>query len=666
MPRAPSGCVCPDNADIVRALVDAASAAEQRERARQNSRAGGFQRANAAMSLMKAAWAVSEHRLPLRLGEAVKLRGIGEKIMARVDATIRQRATAGCAAGAGGAGDTTSVGGGGGAETGAAAGRGGPSAGEKRSRDGKDDGRRKRSRPLGAGPVPQGYCPLYGSGAWLVLMAVWMLSREDTESRCVVFRRNALVAMRAIARSGSLGVDDVSLKKAWSNQVALLRKKGMLEPAGRDRGAVISEPGFSVATSLANEAPTSSFISAVDPTAPSSPMLPRSATAPAQLMSPANENPYEVTVGETTMASLGVDVTGGAGATASSVARRGAGRGAAAAAAAGSGDMSESDEESAAALTLPAFPPPAALRWSPEDVVSSVRARWEVVLLVDTREMRDQRDRTFFLDHLRNKGVLVEEYPLPVGDFAWVVRPRGSRSLKHGAFMMDVLIERKDKSDLSQSVQRGKDGQRYLEQQHRLNACPVKRIIFLFEGASRSLAGGIGNKELSGAMRGARVWSGFAVKHTASPEASVLYLASLHRTLKDIFYRTDRVPAASDVGAGGAGAEATGELETMRRELRGRAGLCEGIPTLVEFNGEWKKSNTLTVGRVLGGQLMQVPKMGEHKARAVMERFGTFAKLARAYETARPEVRPFLVASLKVGSQTVGDAASKKVAEVFR
>ena len=56
--------------------------------------------------------------------------------------------------------------------------------------------------------------------------------------------------------------------------------------------------------------------------------------------------------------------------------------------------------------------------------LSSPAALWEVVLLVDNREVRSRSDRGYLAAELQGKGVTVEVRALALGDFMWIVRRR--------------------------------------------------------------------------------------------------------------------------------------------------------------------------------------------------------------------------------------------------
>ena len=131
------------------------------------------------------------------------------------------------------------------------------------------------------------------------------------------------------------------------------------------------------------------------------------------------------------------------------------------------GDWQQAEEEE------PAPPPP------PRNPVTIAEAgAWEVLLLLDNREVRTKKDRDFLKNQLVQAGVECDVRNLSLGDMQWVLRrPRDGAEV-----MLNVLVERKNVRDLAMSIMDG----RFNEQQFRLLHCGVRRMVYLVEGALRS------------------------------------------------------------------------------------------------------------------------------------------------------------------------------------
>lgn len=85
--------------------------------------------------------------------------------------------------------------------------------------------------------------------------------------------------------------------------------------------------------------------------------------------------------------------------------------------------------------------------------------QYDIVLLVDTREVRAVDERNYFVDRLRELGVRCEQRSMELGDFLWIARDRRPHS-NIDEIVLDYVIERKLESDLIQSIVDG----RFLEQ----------------------------------------------------------------------------------------------------------------------------------------------------------------------------------------------------------
>ena len=75
----------------------------------------------------------------------------------------------------------------------------------------------------------------------------------------------------------------------------------------------------------------------------------------------------------------------------------------------------------------------------------------DVVLLLDSREVRGKADRTFIQEQLLLAGVTVETRALVLGDAMWVARPRGAVP-GVDEVVLDFIVERKRIDDLVSSI----------------------------------------------------------------------------------------------------------------------------------------------------------------------------------------------------------------------
>lgn len=85
---------------------------------------------------------------------------------------------------------------------------------------------------------------------------------------------------------------------------------------------------------------------------------------------------------------------------------------------------------------------------------------YEVVLVLDTREVESKSSRDNFSEAIRAKGINVETRALRLGDILWIAKRRDGLGGEEDECVLDYVVERKRLDDLCQSI---KDG-RYTEQ----------------------------------------------------------------------------------------------------------------------------------------------------------------------------------------------------------
>ena len=237
---------------------------------------------------------------------------------------------------------------------------------------------------------------------------------------------------------------------------------------------------------------------------------------------------------------------------------------------------------------------------------------WELVLLVDNRELPNRRNRAFLPLALRQKGVHVEVRALPLGDMMWVVRRPAadgcpgleSPPSRHDQeYVLDFIIERKTAEDLACSI---KDG-RFLEQKFRLDKSGLLNVIYLVECELNTQDVLPADKLLSAVVY-TEAADEYMVQRTAGPADTVKFLAMMHgmiaaRTVDDPLWSGPQ---------------------------------CTSNRTFQFFHEKLSKSASSTVGDVFGAMLRQVSGMSASRAEMVLARYPTPAALLRAYD-ALPE-----------------------------
>ncbi|RUP50707.1 restriction endonuclease type II-like protein [Jimgerdemannia flammicorona] len=159
----------------------------------------------------------------------------------------------------------------------------------------------------------------------------------------------------------------------------------------------------------------------------------------------------------------------------------------------------------------PSFPPITPIIFHP--------GTFDIVLIVDMREIKGVNDRDYISKQLHELGVAVEICDLKLGDVLWVAR-RHNDGME---LVLDYIIERKRMDDLVASI---KDG-RFAEQKARILNFGAARVVYIIKDfASPNL------QTITTAISTTQVVDRFFVKHTKSLDHTICYLAELHKAHK--------------------------------------------------------------------------------------------------------------------------------------
>lgn len=177
---------------------------------------------------------------------------------------------------------------------------------------------------------------------------------------------------------------------------------------------------------------------------------------------------------------------------------------------------------------------------------------FEIVLLIDVREIRSREDRNYLSDRLGQLGIQSEVRNLELGDFIWVARRRKNAALcqqQHWTdteeIVLDTLIERKREDDLIASISDG----RFREQKHRIARSLLASTFYLVErgggsgAAAHEFLGGAEERLLAATLQ-CQIIDGLMYRQTAGLDESIVFLAALHRQLERKFESREIVGCA--------------------------------------------------------------------------------------------------------------------------
>lgn len=151
---------------------------------------------------------------------------------------------------------------------------------------------------------------------------------------------------------------------------------------------------------------------------------------------------------------------------------------------------------------------------------------FEVILLLDAREVLDRGDRSLFAVGLEKEGIRVETRSLELGDAVWIARDDSGVEI-----VLDCLVERKTMADLVASI---KDG-RFNEQGFRQRRCGLRNVVYLVENTHMQTARNFGWDAIQTSLVLVQIRDGFFLKRVGSGQDSIEYLARMTRSIERIY-----------------------------------------------------------------------------------------------------------------------------------
>ncbi|PWN51175.1 hypothetical protein IE53DRAFT_386468 [Violaceomyces palustris] len=157
-------------------------------------------------------------------------------------------------------------------------------------------------------------------------------------------------------------------------------------------------------------------------------------------------------------------------------------------------------------------------------------------LILDNREIRNHWSkgasggsrRTSLAEALASKGVAVETRALELGDALWIARRKGGGGAEGDEVVLDYVVERKRLDDLTSSIVDG----RWKEQKFRLSSAGLSQVIYLIEDHDVENQMKKFGSQIQTALSSTQVVDGFFVERTPNTDASIEYLARMHRVIE--------------------------------------------------------------------------------------------------------------------------------------
>ncbi|KAJ3304239.1 Crossover junction endonuclease mus81 [Kappamyces sp. JEL0829] len=273
---------------------------------------------------------------------------------------------------------------------------------------------------------------------------------------------------------------------------------------------------------------------------------------------------------------------------------------------------------------------------------------FEILLLLDNREVRARRDRDFFQQQLESKGIKCLTQTLELGDVCWVARNRADHN---DLVLLDWIVERKTKDDLIASIQDG----RFKEQKHRLSRCGISNIVYLVEEFDSS---GSRGDSLASALTETQILHGFFVQQTTNAQDTVDYLAKITKYLVSQHENRDiRVLHGNDIHPD------THHL--LRKHLNG----LDNTPCLVSlsnFAALTSKTKQLTHFDIWIKQLLSIRGVSAEKALVLSKHYKSladFTRKMRVLPSAEQRIQAIMGCGENHSRRKIGKALSRHVLE---
>lgn len=300
---------------------------------------------------------------------------------------------------------------------------------------------------------------------------------------------------------------------------------------------------------------------------------------------------------------------------------------------------------------------------------------YDIILLIDNREIRGTDDRNFFMQELQKKGIKCEVRQLNIGDFIWIGR---HKTTKREVFL-NSIIERKRIDDLCSSI---KDG-RFYEQKDRLKKIGYKWCFYLVEES-------IVNSRLMNMAEAIKTSffetsldSGFILHRCKNASDTVAYLILIHNLISQRLVKVKKNIIMIEKSDFNDQQELHDTLVVFRKEFEKKVTLdgtaidskyksqklYECCHNFSNFQSVMGKSSFLTANELYLRMLLSIKGCSLEKAFSVVSQYPTFPDLMNGYKLCKTkkESQLFLYDKFDMypTQKKIGKSLSEKFHETF-
>ncbi|ORX78456.1 hypothetical protein BCR32DRAFT_270063 [Anaeromyces robustus] len=247
---------------------------------------------------------------------------------------------------------------------------------------------------------------------------------------------------------------------------------------------------------------------------------------------------------------------------------------------------------------------------------------YEIILLLDNREISTKTDRTYIQKNLASRGINCDTRPLVLGDVTWIAKEKKSNGIE---IILDHIIERKRLDDLISSI---KDG-RFREQKNRLKNCGLNDVIYLVEGTKTKQSEMFGINRIMSALCSTQIYNHFFIKRTSNIEETMNYFSIITKSLIKK-YKNKPLYAYSFKR------NTLKELPVVRNIVNKRD-QCYYHLTYDYFSSINSKAEALTISNIWATWLKCVRGISSDKANTIIYKYPTFALFMKSFKKCKNE-----------------------------
>ncbi|KAJ2744602.1 Crossover junction endonuclease mus81 [Coemansia sp. BCRC 34301] len=287
------------------------------------------------------------------------------------------------------------------------------------------------------------------------------------------------------------------------------------------------------------------------------------------------------------------------------------------------------------------------------DLIRYPKGEYDIILIVDNREVHSSADRSLIAKELEEQVVRIEIRPLTVGDFLWIARAKPTSHLRHlPDIVLDYVVERKRMDDLCASIRDG----RYKEQHSRIHSTGFTNVLYVVEGENPDAVSRLGEGAVNSALSRVQVHHGFHLKRPPTFEATLKLLRQttrcLQNTLRDVYAIPDQYIGQK-------------EFAKLKQSIRARFPHISLALSFDAYNVVSNKSGTLSVGEIYLRMLMTVRGVSASKALTIGRNYSTPCQLTEALDCAPSGSKLVEELVIDESRRKIGPALGKRITQFW-